>query len=77
LVIDNTPRANQADEEQSSLVYGKFDPNPQNQKLTVNGILGSTQLPVYANNSGAIAGGLNVGDFYRTGADPDLVCVVH
>ena len=34
-------------------------------------------LPVYANNAAAILGGLVVGDFYRTGADPDPVCVVH
>ena len=34
-------------------------------------------LPVYANNAAAITGGLAAGDFYRTGADPDPVCVVH
>ena len=34
-------------------------------------------LPVYADNAAAITGGLLVGDFYRTGADPDPVCVVH
>lgn len=34
-------------------------------------------LPVYANNAAAIAGNLTAGAFYRTGADPDLVCVVH
>jgi hypothetical protein len=34
-------------------------------------------LPVYANNSAAITGGLTAGAFYRTGADPDVVCVVH
>lgn len=36
-----------------------------------------SNLPVYANNAAAIAGGLSVGDFYRTGANPDPVCVVH
>lgn len=36
-----------------------------------------TGLSVYANNAAAIAGGLVAGDFYRTGADPDVVCVVH
>lgn len=40
-------------------------------KLTVPG------LPVYANNAAAIAGGLIPGAFYRTGADPDPVMVVH
>jgi hypothetical protein len=31
----------------------------------------------YANNETALSGGLNVGDFYRTGGDPDYICVVH
>jgi hypothetical protein len=34
-------------------------------------------LRIYANNAAAVAGGLKVGDLYRTGADPDLICVVH
>jgi hypothetical protein len=34
-------------------------------------------LPIYVNNFDATIGGLSVGDFYRTGGDPDLVCVVH
>jgi hypothetical protein len=34
-------------------------------------------LPVYANNLAAVNGGLSVGAFYRTGLDPDQVCVVH
>ena len=41
---------------------------------------GSAQMfgvPVYANNAAAIAGGLTYGQFYRTGGDPDPVCVVH
>lgn len=37
----------------------------------------SVGLPVYANNAAAIAGGLVAGNFYRTGANPDPVCVVH
>jgi hypothetical protein len=36
-----------------------------------------TVLPVYANNAAAIGGGLTSGMLYRTGADPDLVCIVH
>lgn len=36
-----------------------------------------TGLSVFANNAAAITGGLAAGDFYRTGADPDVVCVVH
>lgn len=34
-------------------------------------------LPIFANNAAALAGGLTVGAFYRTGADPDPVMVVH
>jgi hypothetical protein len=34
-------------------------------------------LPAFANNAAAVAGGLSVGAFYRTGGDPDTVCVVH
>jgi hypothetical protein len=31
----------------------------------------------YAKNAAAITGGLTAGAFYRTGDDPDRVCVVH
>ncbi len=34
-------------------------------------------LPIYPNNAAAVGGGLTAGAFYRTGADPDPVCVVH
>lgn len=34
-------------------------------------------LPVFANNAAALLGGLIVGSLYRTGADPDPICVVH
>jgi hypothetical protein len=34
-------------------------------------------LPQYANNASAITGGLSAGAFYRTGGDPDSLCVVH
>jgi hypothetical protein len=34
-------------------------------------------LPIYPNNEAAVAGNLLPGAFYRTGGDPDLVCVVH
>ena len=36
-----------------------------------------TEIPVYANNAAALSGGLEVGDFYRLGGDPDYLCVVH
>ena len=34
-------------------------------------------LPVYTTNAMATASGLTAGAFYRTGGDPDPVCVVH
>lgn len=37
----------------------------------------STLPPVYANNAAAIAGGLTVGDIFRSGADPDVLCITH
>jgi hypothetical protein len=35
------------------------------------------QLPIYANNAAAIAGGKIAGDLYRTSADPSLVAQVY
>lgn len=37
----------------------------------------SLDTPVFANNAAAITGGLTLGALYRTGADPDTLCVVH
>jgi len=34
-------------------------------------------LHVFPNNAAALSAGLTVGAFYRTGGDPDVVCVVH
>lgn len=34
-------------------------------------------LSVFANNAAALAGGLVPGQLYRTGSDPDNVCIVH
>jgi hypothetical protein len=39
--------------------------------------MGLSNLPVYANNAAALAGGVRDGGFYRTGGDPDVVCVAH
>lgn len=36
-----------------------------------------TGLQIYANNAAALAGGLVAGDVYRSGADPDILRVVH
>lgn len=34
-------------------------------------------VPNYANNAAAVADGLTEGQFYRTGGDPDSLCIVH
>lgn len=45
--------------------------------VTPTSALQISGLPVHANNGDAITAGLTVGAFYRNGADPDVVCVVH
>ena len=45
--------------------------------LNLNSPLSTGALGAYANNAAALAAGLRVGDYYRTGADPDLVAQVH
>jgi hypothetical protein len=44
---------------------------------SVGGVISAGVLPIYADNTAAVAGGLAVGSFYRTNSDPDMVCVVH
>lgn len=34
-------------------------------------------ISIYANNAAAVLGGLSTNNLYRTGGDPDTVCVVH
>lgn len=45
--------------------------------ISNNGTFNMVSLPIAANNAAAQAGGLVAGDLYRTGADPDVVCIVH
>lgn len=50
----------------------------QNGNLTAKGPnINFAGLQVFANNADAIAGGLNQWDLYRTGSDPDVICIVH
>ncbi|MFA5398661.1 MAG: hypothetical protein WC346_21785 [Methanogenium sp.] len=42
--------------------------------ITINCLTG---LQVFSNNASAVSGGLSSGSIYRTGADPDLICIVH
>ena len=37
----------------------------------------TTLPPIYANNAAAVAGGEKAGMIYRTGGDPDLICICH
>jgi hypothetical protein len=55
---------------------------PKNSNVNVSGNLVTTNnitasLQIFSNNASAILGGLGVGMLYRTGGDPDLVCIVH
>ncbi len=36
-----------------------------------------SSVPVYLSNALAITGGLSAGMLYRTGLDPDQLCIVH
>lgn len=48
----------------------------QNNRLLANRI-NAAGIPIFSNNAAAKAGGLVTGDCYRTGADPDPLCIVH
>lgn len=67
LHIDNQPRAGLMDARNKALIYGFFDADTANQWLLINARNIQTQyLPVYADNAAATAGGLSVGQWYRT-----------
>jgi len=61
----------------STMVTGNISAGSVSSPSVSTGSLKATGLQVFANNAAAIAGGLEAGSFYRTGADPDHVCVVH
>lgn len=54
-----------------------IDLNAPTQILLTSQNITFANLPVFANNAAAQAGGLFTGSIYRTGADPDQVCIVH
>lgn len=45
--------------------------------IILNDTVRFVNLPVFANNAAALGGGLMQGQLYRTGGDPDLLCIVH
>jgi len=61
--------------------YGLYIETPTGGTTNVGAYIeGDVRVPslgAYANNAAAVAGGLVAGDLYRTGGDPDVVCVVH
>lgn len=42
-----------------------------------SGGLWTTGVPAFSDNAAALAGGVGAGGLYRTGGDPDHLCVVH
>src|ERR1019366_2130143 len=60
----------------ASLAVGNGTANNTSGKLTL-AHMNLTSLAVYLSNALAITGGLGAGDLYRTGSDPDVVCIVH
>jgi hypothetical protein len=68
-------------EESSTAFSVRNSSDDQYRDLKVRDILAAagtlTNLSAYATNALALGGGLSVGDLYRTGGDPDTVCVVH
>ena len=60
----------------ASLAVGNGTANNTSGKLTL-AHMNLTSLDVYLSNALAITGGLAAGDLYRTGSDPDVVCIVH
>lgn len=54
-----------------------FDSTPTLIQATFTGTTTLVNLQIFANNAAAVAGGLTVGNLYRTGADPDILAVVH
>jgi hypothetical protein len=56
------------------LFYGKSNATPSSQIMSVNGSLNVLTCPEYADNAAALAGGLKVGDLYRT---TDTLKIVH
>lgn len=77
LPLPNLPKSNEAVESYERRLSVKLNELFGMYRQKINMLITRTDLPIYANNAAAVAGGLVEGDFYRTGADPDVVCIVH
>jgi hypothetical protein len=77
-IVDGTVTDNQRPPSRISF-YTNIDGGAVTERMRVDGdgTINIASLPAYANNAAAVGGGLGVGDLYRTGGDPDAVCVVH
>ncbi len=77
LNLPNLPISNSPSGSYDRLLSVKLNEILMAHRTAINALIRQDNLPVYANNAAAVAGGLVAGDFYRTGGDPDPVCVVH
>jgi len=73
IVTDSLTATTVADGAGSTLTGGTLTSTNINNSGNAN----FSGLPIFANNAAAVAGGLAVGDLYRTNGDPDLIAVVH
>lgn len=67
---------NSTDKVQVVYTYS-FEPKTVNPGQTITWDDLGFELPIYANNAAAIAGGLAAGDFYQDGGNPSHICVVY
>jgi hypothetical protein len=77
LYIDCMDRGTEARNRVEALIYGKFNAATANQFLWINGRFGVLLAEVLtaANNAAAAAAGVLIGQFYRTNADPSILCI--
>lgn len=67
LFIDNRSRSHEADARLKALIYGVFDAATANQRVNINAQLLIKEVPTYANDADAGAGGLVAGEVYKKG----------
>ena len=77
LPLPNLPNTPQGAENYDRVLNLKLGEILSANRRAINSLIQNPNLPVHVNNAAALAGGLVAGDFYRTGGDPDNVCVVH